>query len=203
MQRKVRPPEPPQDTGGPVSEEEAVRAIRAWVETLVIGLNLCPFARSALQRDRVEFEVIDTISVRDALQQFADAASRLVEDEQSDRTVLLILPDGFVDFDDYLDLLGLAEALLEDLGYTGHLQIASFHPDYRFADTPTEDAANWTNRAPFPVLQLLREDSVSRAVDLHADPEGIPARNIERLRSLGTEGLHQLLAPRAEDTIVH
>ena len=203
MDRKLPPLDPPGDSGGPVSEETAIRATRHWVETIVIGLDLCPFARSALQRDRVEFEVIDTISVRDALQQFADAASVLAAAEQADSTVLLILPDGFVDFDDYLDLLGLAEALLDDLGYAGSLQIASFHPDYRFAETPTDDAANWTNRAPYPVLQLLREDSVTRAVDNHADPEGIPARNIERLRSLGTEGLHRLLAPRADDTIVH
>lgn len=191
------------DTGGPVTDAEAIRATRHWIETVVVALDLCPFASGALVRDRVTFEVVDTISVTEALQQVADAAAALIENENRDTTVLLILPDGFADFDEYLDLLGLAEALLDDLGHAGQLQIASFHPDYCFAGENPNDAANWTNRAPYPVMQLLQEDSVTRAVDAHADPEGIPLRNIERLRSLGVDGVQRLLAPRADDTVVH
>ena len=191
------------DTGGPVTAAEAIAATRRWVETLVVGLGLCPFARRALERGHVRFVVVDTIDVAEVLQRLADAAEALARDAERDATTLLVLPDGFVDFDDYLDLLGLAEALLAELGHDGVLQIASFHPDYRFAGAPAADAANWSNRAPYATLQLLREDSVGRAVAAHPDPDGIPARNVARLRSLGTGGIRALLAPRDDDAALH
>ena len=192
------------DTGGPVDRTTATAATRHWIETVVVGLGLCPFARDALARDLVRVVVVDTIDVGAALQRLADVAAELLADgEAPDGTALLVLPDGFADFDDYLDLVALAEALLEDLEHVGELQIASFHPDYRFAGAAPDDAANWTNRAPYPVLQLLREDSVGRAVARHPDPEGIPARNIERLRALGAAAVRALLAPRADGASLH
>lgn len=185
------------DAGGAVASADAVAATRRWIETVVVGLGLCPFARRALENGLVRLEVIDTIDVVVALERLADEAARLVAAEAAaDATTLLVLPDGFADFDDYLDLLALGEALLEDLGHDGALQIASFHPDYRFEGAPADDAANWSNRSPYPVLQLLREDSVARAVARHPDPDGIPKRNIERLRALGVAGIAALLAPR-------
>lgn len=187
------------DAGGPVTPAAAAAATRHWVETLVVGLGLCPFARRVLERDLLRIEVIDTIDVVAVLERLAEeAAGLLAADTEADATTLLVLPDGFVDLDDYLDLVALAEALLEDLGHEGALQIASFHPDYRFAGVPAADAANWSNRSPFPMLQLLREDAVARAVARHPDPEGIPARNIEALRALGVEGVRALLAPRGK-----
>lgn len=108
-------------------------------------------------------------------------------------TTLFVLPVGFELFDDYLDLLALAEALLEDLGYAGVLQIASFHPQYQFEGTELNDVSNWTNRAPYPILHLLKEESVSKAVDAHTDPDAIPENNIRTLDKLGLNGVLSLL----------
>ena len=180
-----------------------VAATRHWIETLVVGLGLCPFASAVLARDLARLVVVDAVDTVEALQRLADAATGLVEGEERDATTLLVLSDGFGDFDAYLDLLALAEALLEELGHEGALQIASFHPDYRFAGEAEGDAANCSNRSPYPMLQLLQEASVERAVDAHPDPEGIPARNMETLRRIGVGGIRELLAPRAGDTPIH
>jgi len=185
--------ERPRATGVPAPM--VIAATRHWIETLVVGLGLCPFARPALERDLVRLVVVDALGAVDALQRLADEATALLGGDERDATALLLLPEGFGDFDDYLDLVALAEALLEDLGHVGELQIASFHPDYRFADEPPNDAANCTNRAPYPMLQLLQEESVSRAVDRHPDPDGIPTRNMERMRALGVAGVRALLVP--------
>jgi len=178
-------------------------ATRQWIDTIVVGLELCPFARGALERDLVRIVVGDAAEVPEALQQLADVAADLLQGDSPDATTLLVLPDGFGEFDDYLDLLALAEDLLADLGHEGVLQIASFHPDYRFDGDPPNDPAHSTNRAPFPTLQLLQEVSVTRSLEGHLDPEGIPARNVDVMRRLGTAGIRELLAPRGDDTPVH
>jgi hypothetical protein len=109
-------------------------------------------------------------------------------------TTLLVLTEGLEDFDDYLDLLEIAEALLADRGYEGTFQLASFHPDYVFADAEPDDPANFTNRSPYPMWHLLREAGLERALEHHPDPEGIPARNVEAMRELGHEALSEALA---------
>ena len=162
--------------------------VERWVEAVVIGLNLCPFASAALRRRQLSIVIADSDLVEDCLQQLTDEADALVAGDLQ-ATTLLVLPEGFADFDDYLDLLAMAEALLEDIGLDEQLQLASFHPDYQFEDTDFDDVENWTNRAPFPILHLLTEESVTRAVDSHPDPEGIPDTNIDRLEQMGTEAL--------------
>jgi len=169
--------------------------VRQWVESLVVGLNLCPFARPVLQRDLLRIEVIDTPHVSDCLRQVAEEAARLDAQEHDDATTLLVLPDGFNDFADYLDLLQLSTALLDNLGFSGRLQLASFHPAYQFEGTLINDVSNWTNRAPYPVLHLLQEAAVSRAVEQHGDIEGIPERNIKRLQKLGLDAVLALMSP--------
>jgi len=180
-----------------------IGATRRWIDTIVVGLELCPFARAVLERELASIVVIETEDTAEVLQRLADEAAALLDGDARDATTLLVVPDGFGDFDDYLDLVGVAEALLEDLGHTGALQIASFHPDYRFAGEAADDAANCTNRAPFPMLQLLQEESVERALARHPDPAGIPTRNTEKLRSLGATGVRELLAPRTDATRIH
>lgn len=166
--------------------------IEHWLDAMVIGQNLCPFANAARRRGLVSIVVATGSSTEECLQQLSDEAHRLVDSEE-ERTTLLVLPAGFDDFDDYLDLLALSEALFEDLEFDGILQIASFHPDYQFEGTDKDDVSNWTNRAPFPILHLLLEDSVEKAVDSHPDPDSIPQRNIDRLEQLGLAGVLKLL----------
>ncbi len=171
--------------------EQVIARVERWVEAVVIGLNLCPFASSALRRGQLHIVVSDSDIMAECLQQLADEADALVAGDLQD-TTLFVLPEGFADFDDYLDLLAMAEALLDDIGLEGQVQVASFHPEYQFEDTDYDDAENWTNRAPYPILHLLTEDSVARAVDSHPDPEGIPDANIDKLEDMGTEMLQAL-----------
>lgn len=171
---------------------DIVASIEHWLDAMVIGQNLCPFANAARRRDLVSIVVASSGSAEQCLQQLSDEAHRLADSEE-ERTTLLVLPDGFENFDDYLDLLALAEALFEDLEFDGILQIASFHPEYQFEGTDRDDVSNWTNRAPYPILHLLREDSVERAVAGHPDPDSIPQRNIDRLEQLGLAGVLKLL----------
>jgi hypothetical protein len=165
--------------------------IKRWLEAVVIGLNLCPFASAVLRRGQINIVVADSDRIEDCLQQLTDEADALVAGDLQ-ATTLFVLPLGFSDFDDYLDLLAMAEALLEAIGLDEQLQLASFHPEYQFEDTDNDDPENWTNRAPYPILHLLTEHSVSLAVDSHPDPEGIPETNIEKLRQMGTSALTTL-----------
>ena len=178
-------------------------ATRHWIDTLVVGLGLCPFARAVLERELARLVVVETTKTAEVLQRLADEAAALLGGDERDATTLLVVPEGFGDFDDYLDLVAVAEALLAELGHEGELQIASFHPDYRFEGEAEDDAANCTNRAPFPMLQLLQEASVERALERYPDPASIPTRNVERLRALGHGGIRALLAPRGDATPLH
>lgn len=172
----------------------AIAQVEHWLQEVVIGLNLCPFANGANRGGLVRIAVADGTTAEQCLQELADEAGRL-EAADDEATTLFVLPRGFEDFDDYLDLLELANALLEDLGYEGILQLASFHPDYQFEGTAEDDVSNWTNRAPLPILHLLQEASLARAIDAHPDPEGIPRRNIDRLEKLGLAAVLAMLDP--------
>jgi hypothetical protein len=171
-----------------------VAATRRWLERAVIGLNLCPFAKAVLAKQQVRF-VLSDASTPDALLSQLGEELLLLRDTPADQvdTTLLIHPGVLADFLDYNDFLGQADALVEALGLEGVLQVASFHPDYQFADSATDAVENFTNRAPFPTLHLLREDSVSRAVDAFPDPDAIVGRNIQTLRELGVDGWRKLL----------
>lgn len=154
-----------------------IDAVEAWVRDFVVRHDLCPFAAGPLRAGRVRFaECAD-----DPLESLLDEIERLDAGEAD--TTLIVLR-GFADFEDFLDLVAAAEELLEATGLESTYQLASFHPDYRFADAPPDDPANATNRAPHPTLHLLRVADVSRAVDAHPDPEGIPSRNVALLRAL-------------------
>ena len=117
---------------------------------------------------------------------------RLDKDDQIE-TSLLAYPDAFYDFETYLGLVELAEDLLIEQGYEGVYQLASFHPDYRFAETAEDDPANYTNRSPYPMLHLLRESAVEKALENYSQPERIPQRNIETARTMGLEKMQQML----------
>jgi hypothetical protein len=164
-----------------------------WLERAVIGLNLCPFAKAVHVKGQVRYVLSDAEDPRDLLAQLGEELILLRDTpaEQID-TTLLIHPHVLQDFLDYNDFLEEADALVEQLGLDGELQVASFHPDYQFAGTEPDDITNYTNRAPWPTLHLLREDSVSRAVDAFPDPDAIVERNQDTLRKLGFAGWQRL-----------
>jgi hypothetical protein len=169
---------------------------RRWLERAVIGLNLCPFAKAVQAKGQIRYVLSDAADPRDLLEQLGEELLLLRDApaEQVD-TTLIVHPHVLQDFLDYNDFLDEADALVEQLGLEGVIQVASFHPDYQFAGTEPDDVTNYTNRAPYPTLHLLREDSVSRAVDAFPDPDAIVERNQETVRKLGAEGWRKLLEP--------
>lgn len=162
---------------------------RAWVRRAVIGLNLCPFAKGPVARGRVRYVVSEAGSVDGLLATLREELAYLTSvDEDEVETTLLIHPFVLSDFDAFNDFLGVADALVDDMGLESVVQIASFHPRYRFADTSADDLGNATNHSPHPVLQLLRETSVDRAVEAIPDAGAIYSANIATLERLGADG---------------
>ena len=176
--------------------DDPVAITRRWLERAVIGLNLCPFAKAVVAKEQVRFVLSDATTPEALLAELGEELLRLRDTpaEQID-TTLLIHPQVLGDFLDYNDFLDDADALVEALALDGVLQVASFHPDYQFAGSAVDDVENFTNRAPYPILHLLREDSVARAVAAFPDPDAIVERNIETLRGIGVDGWKKLLDP--------
>lgn len=169
--------------------DSIIEAVRIWLENAVIGLNLCPFAKSVFVRDRIRF----TVSQADTIEALTeDLMAELDHLHSSDAanldTTLLIHPYVLQDFGVYNDYLGVADAVLEQMGLVGELQIASFHPDYQFAGTEADDITNYTNRSPFPILHLLRESSIEMAIATYPDPDSIYRNNMDVLNRLGKAG---------------
>ena len=173
------------------TEASARQAVFAWLDHVVIGQNFCPFARMARQRDRICMPVCSSGDPGKTLQVLSDAATALLAGHADD-TVLLLLPDAYADFDDFLDLVSLADALLIDLGFDGQLQLASFHPHYQFADIEPEHVGNWTNRSPVPILHLLQEASLAQNIQRYPDTDMIPVRNIAQLEAMDSRDLDEL-----------
>ena len=165
---------------------------KVWLEDVIIGLNFCPFAKKEFVNNTIHYQVLTNIDLELSLEQLIAECKRL-DDDSSIETTLIILADGFNFFDDYLDLVELGQQLLIAQGYEGVYQIASFHPDYVFADVDQNDESNFTNRSPYPTLHLIRENSLTRAVAAHPDPEGIPDRNIELCYQKGSEYFKNIL----------
>lgn len=171
----------------------AVEDTRRWLERAVVGLNLCPFAKAVLVKQQVHFcasQGQDAAEVLDDLSRELDALLALPAQERD--TTLLVLPHAFADFLDFHDLTQRAERLVRKRGLEGVVQVASFHPRFVFAGTEEDDITNYTNRAPWPTLHLLREESIDRAVDAFPDASAIYEANMDTLRRLGTEGWRAL-----------
>lgn len=174
-------------------DAQIIDATRHWVHGVVIGHGLCPFAGPVATRLRYSISRARTLEA--LLTDLAAELTHLIQTASGALpTTLLVVPEMLEDFDDYLDALALAEAALEHAGLDGVIQVASFHPDYRFADAPEDDAAHYSNRSPWPMFHLLREDDVAHAVSTHPDPHGIPDRNVAHLRALGVGHLAAELA---------
>ena len=175
------------------SGEEAIAATKRWLERAVIGLNLCPFAKAPYVKGRVRIRLSHAQDEETLLLDLCEELQRLAaSDENEVETTLLVHPQALNDFLDFNDFLDVADHALEQMNLAGELQVASFHPDYQFADTTPDDPANRSNRSPYPTLHLLRESSIERAVQSGFDTDGIYENNIARLRELGDAGWRAL-----------
>jgi hypothetical protein len=170
-------------------DEDVIAATRQWIEKAVIGLNLCPFARAVYVKDQVRFVVSHAPHLDGLLEDLDRELDFLAAaDPEAVETTLLIHPALLQDFLDFNDFMQLAEAAVDEHGLDGMIQIASFHPCFQFEGTAPDDMGNFTNRAPFPTLHLLREASIERAAAAFPEAETIYKRNIETLVAMGRAG---------------
>lgn len=177
------------------SNLEPLDLTRQWIDRVVIGQNLCPFAKAVQAKGQVHYALSQARDAEALLTDLVAECERLRDTpaELIDTTVL-VHPWVLNDFLDYNDFLDIADAALVELDLEGILQVASFHPGYQFADSAPDDIENHTNRSPFPMLHLLREDSIDRAVAAYPDPDAIIERNQATMRRLGVQGLRRVLA---------
>lgn len=184
----------PQSQVTAAQDAEIIRAMHLWLERAVIGLNLCPFARVPFMQGRIRFRVSHARDEDALLNDLCEELSALqAADPLKCETTLLIHPQVLNEFLDYNDFLGAAEAAIEALELEGEIQVASFHPDYQFADADTDAIENYTNRSPYPTLHLLREASIERAIESVPDTDQIYQHNIQTMRKLGLEGWRSLM----------
>ena len=171
-----------------VNSFEAKKRTQRWIEEFVIGLNICPFAKHPFEKGLVEIIIYDGEDTLTLLETLATSMDQLDKTEPSIiETSILVAPNMLHDFEDYLSVLDLADAVLVDQKLEGIFQIASFHPQYQFAGSTKTALSNYTNRSPYPMFHLLREDSVFEAGQRHPDVESIPEINIQLLESMDDE----------------
>lgn len=178
--------------------DQVIDKTRVWLERAVIGLNLCPFAKSVHVKGQIHYAVSAAQSTPELLiDLLAELKELVIQDPAARDTTLLIAPDCLADFLDFNDFLDQADRALVDLGLEGILQIASLHPRYQFAGTEEDDITNFTNRSPYPTLHLLREESIDRAVQAYPEAESIYERNMKTMERLGIVGWAALGLERA------
>ena len=180
------------DVPKPLKNEDTIAVVERWVGEMVVGLNLCPFAKREWVQQRIRFVTTDAQTPERLLDVLQAELARLDHDRSVETTVL-IHPRVLTDFFDYNEFLGAADELLVQTQHEGIYQIASFHPHYQFAGTDVDDAENFTNRSPYPLLHLLREDSLSQAIVNYPDASEIPTRNIALMNQMGRAQLEALL----------
>lgn len=169
-----------------------IQQTQAWLQQFVIQYNICPFAKYPHEQQRIHYQMAENDDMEACLMATVLECERLSHNPAIE-TTLLIFAQGFESFDDFLDLLYTAEELLHAQGYEGIYQLASFHPQYLFAEATADDPANYTNRSPYPMLHIIREASLAVALASYPAPEDIPENNIVRTRQLGITHLRQLL----------
>ena len=174
-------------------ENEVIKSTQHWVDKMVVGLNLCPFAKKSIDQNQLRYLVYPGNDIESITQLLVEELERLANDK-SIETTLLIHPNFTTDFDAYLDYLAGVDELIDALGYSGVFQVAGFHPDYQFDGVAEIDPANHTNRSPYPMMHLLREASVAWAVETHPDIDSVPERNVELLREMGEKGIQELIS---------
>ena len=175
------------------STEDKITHTQNWVKNVVVKYNICPFARREVERGSIRYALCDETKKESVLQCLMDECHFL--DEHSEvETTLLIIPAGFEGFYDFIDLVEMANSLLEMQDYEGVYQLANFHPDYCFADERQSAPSNYTNRSPYPTLHIIRETSMEEAINNHPDVDAIPERNISFANKKGNAFFADLLA---------
>jgi len=172
--------------------ENIINQTRTWLASFIINYNICPFAKREYDKESIRYAVIESADIEQCLESVIKECLQLDSGTEIE-TTLIIFPNNFNHFDDYLDFLNIAETLLIDQGFEGTYQLASFHPDYCFEGEKQDDPANYTNRSPYPMLHLIREKSLENALSSYPHPEKIPERNISLTRQLGREKLQAIL----------
>jgi hypothetical protein len=175
-----------------LKDNEIIESVQRWVESFVVDMNLCPYAKRELIRNRVRF-VLTAVETEEELLIVLQAELELLHGDSAIETTLLIHAKVLQVFDDYNQFLNHADKLLQQMGFEGVYQIASFHPHYQFGGTDPDDAENYTNRSPYPMLHIIREDSIARAIADSPNAEQIPVRNIELMNQLGQDKLQALM----------
>ncbi|MGC4104045.1 DUF1415 domain-containing protein [Ferruginibacter sp.] len=164
--------------------EQVIEQTKKWILDVVVGCNFCPFAAKVVKQQAIHYQVEPATAATTCMESFLKEAMRLDEDD-SIETSFIIFPNAFQKFEDYLDIVSVAEKILQQNGYEGIYQVASFHPLYQFAGSDDNDAANYTNRSAYPMLHLLREESIDKALENYKNPEDIPDRNVHFAREKG------------------
>jgi hypothetical protein len=175
-----------------LDQERVADATRFWVRTVVVDLNLCPFARRELNEDRIRFKVTESASESQLLHDL-QIELNFLETHRETETTLLIHPAALLDFADYNQFLDEVDQLLASMQLEGVIQIASFHPYYQFDGTEVDAAENYTNRSPYPMLHLIREVSLAKAIAQHGDTQSIPESNIKKLNEMGVDEIRALM----------
>ncbi|MEH6639804.1 MAG: DUF1415 domain-containing protein [Porticoccaceae bacterium] len=180
------------------AHEAIVQHVQTWLAEVIIGFNFCPFARREFEAGRIRYRVLDStkkkLAIKALLEEF-----QFLDDHGSTETTLLVFADGFREFYAYLDLVDQAQRALEDSGYEGVYQLASFHPDYLFEGEAVDDASHYTNRAPHPMIHVLRESSIARAVASDPNTDQIPERNKALARDKGAAFWQGFLSEQRSD----
>ncbi|KKC99092.1 DUF1415 domain-containing protein [Photobacterium halotolerans] len=167
--------------------------VEQWLDNVVIGLNLCPFAAKPRRKGQIRIAIYETDSLETLLENIYQELIRLDDTLVCDLdTSLIVCPNVLQDFDEYNQFLDMVDALIRQCDRDGIYQVASFHPDYYFYGTQPDDAENLTNRAPYPIFHLIREDSMEKVLAHYPDPEGIPERNIEKMNALSEKDIRRL-----------
>jgi uncharacterized protein len=173
------------------NDQQIIEQTKNWIQKVVIGLNFCPFANREFKNNSIRYQVENGTTRTDAREALLKECKRLDKDK-SIATTLIIFPNAFQEFDVYLQHVALAEKLLQQKGYEGIYQLATFHPLYQFENSTPDDPANYTNRSIYPMLHLLREDHIRKAVQFYGNAEAIPEQNIQFAREKGEVYLKML-----------
>jgi hypothetical protein len=174
------------------NHQELLEQCRQWVEKVIVACNFCPFAKKEVVRNTIRYQLLASENMSEVLHRLVEECVYLDEHPEIE-TTLVVLPEGFDAFEDFLELIDMSDQLLQMQGYEGIYQFAHFHPKYCFADALQDDPANYTNRSPAPMLHLIREESMERAIANYPGAEDIPERNIQYARDKGLPAMQELL----------
>lgn len=170
-------------------DDDILVLTKAWLEKVVIGLGLCPFAFEVFSKGKIKYDIVAFRDAEEFIHTFLLLCKHILSEDATETTALLVIPEGLDDFHDYLSVYESLEAILEKEGWDEVIQLASFHPRYQFAGTNENDVENYTNRSPYPIVHLLRVDDVTQAVAEHPDAEKIPLDNIASMKGLGRDAI--------------